>query len=360
MKVFECNKCQQPVYFQNSICVSCHSTLAYLPDIADMTALEPVAKGRWRPLSPLASGRTYTLCKNYSDQAICNWAIPPEESLPFCRSCRLTQKIPNLSEPGNLEGWRKLELAKRRLIYSLDLLGFWVGSKEDEPDNGVAYEFLNDTGPTPEERAFTGHDNGLITINVVEADDVERERRRRNLHEPYRTLLGHFRHEVGHYYWDLLMRDSQRLDKFRLLFGDERANYGKALKVHYKKGAAADWQSFFVSAYASSHPWEDWAETWAHYLHMSDALETASAGQLGIRQKPGESLSVPAEQSTDFDRMIADWLALARVLNNLSRSLGLADAYPFVLAPAVIEKLRFVHSCVPRPLNNRARIIQPA
>ena len=354
MKVFHCNKCQQPIYFQNSVCVSCGSTLAYLPDIADMTALEPVGDGHWRPVSGPAASAVYTLCKNYSEQAVCNWAIGPSESVPYCHACRLTAVIPNLAIPGNLEAWRALELAKRRLIYTLDKLGFLVTNREDDPEDGVAYEFLSDTGPTPEERAFTGHDNGVITINVAEADDVERERRRKTLHEPYRTLLGHFRHEVGHYYWNLLMRDPTRLAGFRKLFGNEHLDYGEALEAHYKNGADPEWQSSYVSAYASSHPWEDWAETWAHYLHMSDALETAADSGLRIPARPTPGSRNQA--ATDFDAMIEDWLTLASVLNNLSRSQGQSDAYPFVLAPAVIEKLRFVHSCVPKPLNVRARI----
>ena len=184
------------------------------------------------------------------------------------------------------------------------------------------------------EHVLTGHDDGIIVINVAEADDAERERRRTQMHEPYRTLLGHLRHEIGHYYWDRLVRDSERLAEFRELFGDERLDYAESLKAHYANGAPPDWQERFVSAYASSHPWEDWAETWAHYLRITDSLETADACGLSLqpprndepRLNPASLLDNPAGQQ--FDAMIARWFPLTYLLNNLNRGLGLADALP--------------------------------
>ena len=199
---------------------------------------------------------------------------------------------------------------------------------------------------------LTGHNDGVITINIAEADDAEREKRRLQLHEPYRTLLGHFRHEVGHYYWDRMIKDSDLLDSFRTLFGDERADYGQALQNHYAQGAPADWQQKFVSSYASSHPWEDWAETWAHYLHMVDTLETAAACGLSLR--PGrrdeptlKKSPIPwPDRGDSFDKMIDHWFALTYVLNNLNRGLGLSDGYPFVLSTPAIDKLHFVHDAI--------------
>jgi hypothetical protein len=91
-------------------------------------------------------------------------------------------------------------------------------------------------------------------------------------------LLGHFRHEVGHYFWDrLVATDPHQLEEFRVLFGDDRQDYGEALKRHYDEGAPANWQDTYISMYATMHPWEDFAETWAHYLHIVDTLETAGA-----------------------------------------------------------------------------------
>jgi hypothetical protein len=194
----------------------------------------------------------------------------------------------------------------------------------------------------------TGHANGLITISLAEADDAERERQRHRMAEPYRTLLGHFRHEIAHYYWSRLIAGSPRLQEFRGLFGDEREDYAAALQRHYANGPPADWPTHFVTAYASAHPWEDFAETWAHYFHMIDTLEIAHAFGLTVRPR----LSKGADMATridfdpyhaEMDRIIEAWLPLTFAVNSINRSMGLPDLYPFVLAPTVIAKLTFVH-----------------
>lgn len=340
MRVFHCDGCGQTVFFENSVCVACERTLAYLPELGAMAALEPLDDGTWRSLAPASDGAEVRLCENGITHAICNWAVAMEDADSLCRSCRLTQMLPALDVGGNLEAWRKLEAAKRRLVYTLLDLGL--------PLDGLRYRFLSDDGDDVQGSVLTGHEDGIITINIAEADDLERERRRLNLHEPYRTLLGHFRHEVGHYYWDRLIRDGDRLQAFRECFGDERQDYASALQRHYERGPAPQWQVSHVSAYASAHPWEDWAETWAHYLHMLDSLETAVRCGVRIRPQRDDEPSLtswdgtPLEQRP-FDMLIREWLALTYVLNNLNRSLGLADGYPFVLAEPVIRKLRFVH-----------------
>lgn len=356
MKVFHCDNCEQTVFYENSNCVSCGHVLAYLPDIGDMATLEPAGEEAWRSLEPRTEGRLYKLCENYAKHAVCNWAIAADDPLPICRCCQLTRVIPNLEIEGNREAWRKLELAKRRLVYSLLELKLPLRNRVEDPEQGLAFDFLSDAMPGAGP-VLTGHDEGVITINVAEADDVEREKRRLSLHEPYRTLLGHFRHEVGHYYWNVLVRDAEdaaRIESFRQLFGDEREDYGLALKRHYEQGAPADWQQRFVSAYASAHPWEDWAETWAHYLHMIDSLETAAVCGLALHpHRRGEPvLPRPKRRDTKvrrkpFDALIDNWVALTYALNNLNRSLGLPDGYPFVLATPSIEKLRFVHETLP-------------
>jgi hypothetical protein len=224
-----------------------------------------------------------------------------------------------------------------------------VVARDDENPDGLAFEFLADPPVEGAGPVLTGHANGVITINVVEADDAERERRRLELHEPYRTLLGHFRHESGHYYWDRLIRDSVHLDGFRERFGDEREDYAAALRRHHDTGPELEWQTRCVTAYASVHPWEDWAETWAHYLHMTDTLETASDCGLALRPRRSTQpasrpqFSLGEANKVPFEQIIADWLAVTHVLNNLSRGLGQRDAYPFVLSEPAIEKLRFVH-----------------
>jgi hypothetical protein len=196
---------------------------------------------------------------------------------------------------------------------------------------------------------MTGHDNGLITLNVAEADDAERERQRGKLGELYRTLLGHFRHEIAHYYWGRLIADSPKLELFRQIFGDERNDYGQALAAYYANGAPADWAEHFISPYASSHPWEDFAETWAHYFHMTDTLETANAFGLVVWPKLSKGMAA----RIDFDpldvelaRIIEGWLPLTFAVNSINRSMGAPDLYPFVLSPRVIGKLSFIHDCI--------------
>ncbi len=340
MKTFHCSACQALVFFENSQCLNCGRTLAFVADQMTMVTVEQAA----------SAGAVYRLCANYSDNRICNWAIHADDSAVLCRACDLTQNIPNLNVPGNLENWAKLEAAKRRLVYALLSLELPLANRRDDPVQGLEFKFLNDSVAANGDRSrvLTGHDNGVITINAAEADDVYRENKRQMHHEPYRTLLGHFRHEIGHYYWDRLIAGGGDLQTFRQLFGNEELDYQEALKVHYGQGAPAGWENNFISAYATAHPWEDWAESWAHVMHMVDALETAHALGLSVAPaRPDEpSLAIPAKASLarigDFDQLIRDWLSLTYVLNNLTRGLGLADAYPFVLSGPVIEKLRFV------------------
>ena len=352
MKVFHCDHCEALVFFENVRCVNCDHALAYLPDLEAIGSLNEAGANLWTSPLPRCGGRQYRLCENYVKHNVCNWAVPADDPNPLCPSCRLTRVIPDLGKHGNKEAWYKLEAAKRRLVYSLLRLGCPLKSKAEDPDQGLAFEFLADPDTPGAPRVTTGHASGVVTLNVGEADDAKREKRRVDLHEPYRTLLGHFRHEVGHYYWERLVQGSPRIERFRELFGDERRDYGQALEEHYQSGPPADWQQRFVSAYASAHPWEDWAESWAHYLHTSDTLEIAGACGLSVRpqRRDEPTLRQPTVPSGDgaeaFDKVIADWLSLTYVLNNLSRSLGQPDAYPFVLSTPAIEKLRFVHHTI--------------
>jgi hypothetical protein len=295
------------------------------------------------------------LCGNQIDHGACNWAIADGDDHRFCRACRLNELIPNLSAAKARDAWFKLEQAKRRLVYSLLALGLPVEARAETPA-GVAFQFKQDVPGT--ERVMIGHDAGLITINVDEADSPFREKTRIELGEPYRTVLGHFRHESGHYYWDRLIASSPALDDFRRLFGDERASYDDAVQTHYRDGAPTDWPARFVSSYASMHPWEDWAESWAHYLHMVDTLETARSFGVDLHPhaarrsgggKTGElELSARRIDFDDFDDLMAAWPPLTVALNALNRSMGLADLYPFVLPEPAIAKIRFVHDVVER------------
>ncbi|MET0282620.1 MAG: putative zinc-binding metallopeptidase [Steroidobacteraceae bacterium] len=333
MKTFQCDVCSGPLFFENNFCGHCELPVGYFPGRRVMATLK---------------GDSHRRCKNFEVQNVCNWMVPADDPEPFCQSCRLTHVIPDLTQPQNHDLWYRTEAAKRRLIYTLLDLGLPVVSRAVDPEHGLAFEFRADE-PGPEGAVLTGHDDGVITLNIAEADDAEREQRRIKLHEPYRTLLGHFRHEIGHYYWDVLIRDGARLQDFRRLFGDETADYGEALRHHYEQGAAPDWPNKFVSSYASSHPWEDWAETWAHYLHMVDSLDTAAASGIALHapQFGNARLRIePLAEQTEFDQLMKSWLALTIVLNNLNRSMGLQDAYPFVLPNPAVDKLRFVHEIV--------------
>jgi len=345
MKLFECQNCGQPLYFENTHCESCGLRLGYLSSRETVTAI--IADGNlWRALAAPESRFRY--CLNAAHE-VCNWLVDAGHPEAYCAACRHNRTIPDLSQAANAAHWRKIEIAKHRLFYTILKLRLPVSTRTEDP-NGLAFDFIADQPglPAGASPVLTGHLGGLITINLAEADDSERERQRSRMGEPYRTLLGHFRHETAHYFWDHLVAGQPCLAEFRTVFGDERQDYTAALQQHYANGPAADWPERFVTSYASSHPWEDFAETWAHYFHKVDTLETAHAFGLSVRPK----LSKRNELATDIDfdphhvemdRIIDAWLPLTFAVNSINRSMGLSDLYPFVLGPAVILKLAFVH-----------------
>ena len=245
----------------------------------------------------------------------------------------------------------KLEEAKRRLFYSLIKLRLPLGLRENGESEPLEFRFLSDLPGSP---VMTGHDNGIITIALKEADDAAREKRRASMNEPYRTLLGHFRHEVGHYYWDKLVRDGGKLEDFRQVFGDERVSYDEALARHHAIGAPLGWQDNFVSGYATMHPWEDFAETWAHYLHICDTLEMAQSFGLSVYPTAGGMtpttglLTVNPYRSEDMKNIVADWLPITFAVNSLNRAMGQPDLYPFVVSEPVVQKLDFIRQLVQR------------
>ena len=348
MKLFTCQSCRQLLYFENTHCERCGHMLGYLPDIGTLSALEPTNDDAWTAMA--APGPLYRMCANAA-QAACNWLVPADSPTPFCVACQHNRTIPDLSTPENLLSWQKLESAKRRLFYTLLKLELPIPTKFEDEAKGLAFDFLADPDAPGlnAPRVMTGHDNGLITINLAEADDAERERRRSSLGEPYRTILGHLRHEVGHYYWDRLVMDGGRVDAFRTLFGDERQDYGEALQAHYAKPPSNDWQGSFVSNYAAAHPWEDFAETWAHYLHIIDTLETARAFRVRVDPVAAQNEDLSAE--VDFnvykvegiEPIVDAWLPPSAAANSLPPSRGQPDLYPFVLSEVVIEKLGYMH-----------------
>lgn len=309
MKALTCGACGAPVYFENTACVACGAEQIYDPTLAAMVVAAPDAG-----------------CANRGVIG-CNW-IAAQGGL--CRSCALTETIPDRTVPGNTARWARIEAAKRRLVYSLLRLGLPL-------EGGAAalvFRLMADHGGTP---VLTGHADGVITVNIAEADDAEREERRVLMGESYRTLVGHFRHEVGHFYWDVLVDLGGRKGEFTEIFGDPDADYAVALQRHYREGPPPGWQQTHVSAYATAHPWEDFAETWAHYMHMVDAIETA--GVFGLRG-PG---AVDPHRMESFAEILEPWVPVTVMMNAMNRSLGQPDFYPFVLSGAIERKLGFIH-----------------
>jgi hypothetical protein len=356
MKTFRCDHCGHPLFFENVQCLQCGSALAFLPHRLALCAIEPVPhqqEGLWQRRTarrrPPANAH-WRLCRNHTEHQACNFAVPADDPNAYCVSCRQTRLLPDLTLPENVDRWYRIEVAKRRLFYTLAHLGLVSVAPPNGERDGPVFEFLADT---PGNMVMTGHANGVITLNVVEADDAERVKRRVELHEPYRTLLGHLRHESGHYYWDRLIDEGGRTAEFRAVFGDESVSYSESLQRHYASGGMPPgWQDRHVSAYATSHPWEDWAETWAHYLHMVDLLETAASYNTRV-EVPGhdaDEVDDPfADAHVDFDRLVEQWVPVTLLVNSLNRSLGQEDAYPFALSAAALDKLRFVHEVIHAP-----------
>lgn len=283
----------------------------------------------------------YAFCSNHAE-GVCNWLVPHSEPGRLCKACNHNRTIPNLAVPANSVAWYELERAKKHLVYSIMRLGLPLDGALVGRGRMI-FDFVEQAGIT--------HFDGVITIDVAEVDPVERERQRQILDEPYRSILGHLRHESGHFYWMLLIEGGGQLEPFRALFGDERADYLASLTRFRADGPPADWQLKHVSAYASSHPWEDWAETWAHYLHIVDGLDTAEAqgiAPLASRQPNGHDVAPfrSAYDAVDFAAVVADWIDLSVGMNEMSRSIGHPDYYPFVLSETSIEKLCFVHQVI--------------
>ena len=334
MKRFECNECSTIVNFDNTECLTCGAHLGFDPDSLSMLCYRDVAPNGFH------------ICAN-ADLGGCNWLVKEGEG-DFCKACRLNSIVPDLSNDEFVERWRALEAAKRFFLYGLIRLGLPIVSREEDPEEGLAFELLADDPGSPDGgHVLTGHDNGVITINIAEASSPEREARREALGEPMRTLVGHFRHESGHYYWNRLVRDGGKLEAARAVFGDERDEYSQALERYYADGAPLDWQSNFISAYASSHPWEDFAESWAHYLHMIDGLDTAF--DHGV-MPAGMQVSFDPYQGEDIEKMTSAWAALSVAVNAINRSIGQPDLYPFVFSASIVQKLGFIQGIIHRTI----------
>ncbi|MEP6847121.1 MAG: putative zinc-binding peptidase [Panacibacter sp.] len=359
MKLFKCINCGQSVYFENTQCINCGLPLGFETEMLETVALNVENNGIFC-IKGNNSTTQYRYCNNYIYD-VCNWLVPATSGNGYCKACELNRTIPDLGKTEYGQRWRKIENAKHRLIYQLLRMKLPLVSKQQDGYAGLIFDFMADDTSDKKERVMTGHDDGVITINIAEADDIEREMARKKMDEVYRTLLGHFRHEIGHYYWDRLIAHTNYLQGFRNVFGNDNIDYATALKNYYENATVANWNEHYISAYATMHPWEDWAETWAHYMHIIDTLETAYAFGLSVRPIVDETKKLDAEIKRDpyaikdFETIIQLWLPLTFAMNSLNRSMGLLDIYPFLITPAVKEKMKFIHEVV---MNESQRNVQ--
>jgi hypothetical protein len=348
MRDFLCPNCGQRLAFENSLCLSCGRPLGF--SIDDM-ALLVIATGDEQSQAGFVDGDRYQLCANMH-LAQCNWLVEKEPVHKLCPACALTRTRPSDADTEALAAFAESEGAKRRLLAELHELKLPIIGRDEDPDYGLAFDLLS----SEQEKVFTGHQNGVITLDLAEGDDVHREQLRKAMDEPYRTLLGHFRHEIGHYYYYRLVSVSPDYeDGFRELFGDADADYQAALDRHYSDGPPANWEQSYVSSYATMHPAEDWAETFAHYLHIRDTLDTAAA--FGVAPAAA-TFERKVLGPSGFDATIELWLPLSWALNMLNRSMGKADLYPFVLPPPVLDKMRFLHTIIEEITSDPAKLAE--
>ena len=340
MKIFQCGHCDHSLFFENDKCENCGHLSGYRDTDRKMLTFNPDGDVLISDREKIA----YKYCKN-KKHGVCNWLVEKDDPSDFCGACKLNRTIPNLSAKANFKKWRNLEVAKHRLIYQLQKIGLSLPSKINY-EKGLCFDFI---AKQDNPNIMTGHANGVITILLREADSVLREQMRKELLEPYRTLIGHLRHEVGHYFWDrLVMTDERVLTEFRTVFGDEQVNYSDALQKYYKNGAPKNWQDLYISKYATSHAWEDWAETWAHYLHIMDMLETAyffgvDVNPVGSHKGMNATVSIDPYTMDNFDEIIQTCVPLSFAVNSINRAMGIPDIYPFVISPAVVYKMKFIH-----------------
>jgi hypothetical protein len=267
----------------------------------------------------------------------CNWIAPQQGA--FCRSCAMTELAPDTSIANAMSNWAQTEAAKR---WALDNLGRWHWFRPEDPGTPPRFHILAE-GPTPVQM---GHIEGVVTISVAEADPVVRTTRREALDEPYRTMIGHMRHEISHMLWWRLSLRADFLEAFRAMFGDERIDYAAEMQRHFNDGPPPDWRQRYLTAYASSHPHEDWAETAAHLVHLTDIADSFVAAGLSSPELPGSGWDPYAE--TNAEKLVWAAASLAVAVNHVNRSMGLSDLYPFVLSEAALRKLVFVHGWLRR------------
>jgi len=340
MKLFTCAQCGNRLFFHNRNCVNCGIRLGFSPLSRQLHAVEPAGDGLWRPVG---REEAYSFCAN-SGPDVCNWLVPGDSGDAFCRACRHNRLI-----PGDPERFRRIIDAQHHLFYAFLKWDLPAPDRREDPEGGLVFDYLDDA-MTPDghhHSAMTGHEEGVISIRAAEADDAVRESVRTQLGEPYRTLLGHFRHECGHFIWNRLVRDNGHLEAFRAVFGDERSDYQTAIDRHYSEGPPPGWSGAYISVYASMHPWEDFAESFAHVLHITDTLETAYYYGMKL-DLPDQTAALDFKpyHERDFGKLAEAWVPFSLALNSIHSAMGERPFYPFILSPPVREKLSFVHRLI--------------
>ncbi|MDC7684885.1 putative zinc-binding metallopeptidase [Asticcacaulis sp. BYS171W] len=350
MKIFHCGNCGNTTFFHNRNCVNCGYRLGFSPLSLELRAVDPIGtdttgKALWRPTG---RERTYRFCENAKTD-VCNWLVADGDDSVFCRACRHNRLIPN-----DLDTFRRISEAERHLFYAFLKWDLPAPDRKADPEGGMVFDYLEDSH-LPDgscQQAMTGHDEGVISIRAAEADDAVRETVRAQMGEPYRTLLGHFRHESGHFIWNKLVRDAGLIDQCRAVFGDESVDYDQAIARHYSEGPPRFWADTYISTYASMHPWEDFAETFAHVLHITDALETAHCYGMALKAPNPELLTAEVDFDpygiTDFEKLADVWVPLSLAINSIHSAMGERPLYPFILSPRVREKMGFVHKLITR------------
>ena len=376
MKTFKCScKDQQILFFESKTCLACNRVVGVDDNFNKVEAYDLDEKTGYYFKATQEKKVPYKKCDNHAQYQACNGMVnmdtfvpvPDNEDEVLCFACRFNETIPDLSIVEHIPLWKKMEIAKRRAIYTLKALDLPLENIIQNPQSGLSFDFIADGDVNDnflskledQEVVFTGHDNGHITINIAEANEVARSSAKLAMGEKYRTLLGHFRHELGHYYFNkLILVSPEKQELCKKYFGDDEIDYSKALKKYYKVGAPANWNDNFISAYATMHPYEDWAETWAHYMHIVDTLETAKNfnitgslnGKVVDNEDTGE-LNLPQDSyffysQTSINTILDTWMDFAIILNSLNRSMGMNDAYPFILTQSIRTKLSFIHHAI--------------
>lgn len=343
MKNFSCG-CGATVYFESNHCVACKSELGWCLSCNTLRSIAADANDQYHCGEPTC-GKPLSKCHNYATEQVCNRCVETEaigEGQILCNYCKYNETIPDLSIKGNREKWHRIELAKRRLLYTLDLLGLPYGTAAENFPVPLSFDFKGDAtqkrtlwfNMNKVEQVYTGHASGKVTINIREADNVERERARMSFGEAHRTIIGHFRHEMGHYFWDVLVKNQCEAECVAV-FGDHfDPDYGTALEIYYQNGAKENWKKNYISGYATMHPWEDFAESFATYLDMISVLDIAFHAD--------ELYAVEPTQAS-FADISKHYSKLGLLLNEMNRAMGLLDLVPEVHTAGILKKVEFIH-----------------